>query len=224
MVAVAFFDVTFDEDFDFGAFVVDVLGRKRSTGVDPWTDHEPVDALVRAHAALAGTELTRPLRAAIRAALGSGELDVRAQALAFLLGSESSPPDVEERAAVIDVARREVLAGRGMKLIRRVVADDPAWGVESAQAIVRADPLVFPALLLALKKHGGDVLGVIEALAPLGLVSNTQFVDAIESHVLDPESWRRIRRSMPNEEPGSREMLALREDRGGPEIRGRGNA
>lgn len=196
MPPVAFHDVTFHERFDFARFVVEVLARKRNTGVDPWNDREPLDALGRARDVVAGTDLAPLLRAAVCSAMSKPELDVRAQALAFVLADATALP--HERAAAISVAREEALAGRGMKLVRRLVADDVHWAETNAEGLVRADPLVFPALLLALKKHGGDVLGVIEALAPLGLVPEASFVEAIESHVLDPESWRRIRRRMPN--------------------------
>ncbi|MEO7096505.1 MAG: hypothetical protein ABI175_24820 [Polyangiales bacterium] len=102
-------------------------------------------------------------------------------------------------ARALDRAQAEALRpGKAMAFLPELVAIDPEWVVEHAEAIVRATPQTFMPLLMLLKKHGQNVTELCEQLAPLGLLPQGEFAEAIESHVLDPVTWHRIRRAVPS--------------------------
>jgi hypothetical protein len=98
----------------------------------------------------------------------------------------------------LDHAQAESLRpGKAPALLAELVAIDPEWVLDHAEAIVRASPHTFTELLMLLKKHGQNVTSLCEQLAPLGILSQGEFAEAIESHVLDPVTWNRIRRAIP---------------------------
>lgn len=99
----------------------------------------------------------------------------------------------------LDRAQAEALRpGKASALLADLVAIDPEWVVQHAEAIVRASPPTFTPMLMLLKKHGQNVTELCEHLAPLGLLPQMEFAEAIESHVLDPVTWNRIRRAIPS--------------------------
>lgn len=100
----------------------------------------------------------------------------------------------------LDRAQAESLRpGKAPALLADLVAIDPEWVVVHAEALVRASPTTFTPLLMLLKKHGQNVTELCEHLAPLGLLPQGEFAEAIESHVLDPVTWNRIRRAIPSD-------------------------
>ncbi len=99
----------------------------------------------------------------------------------------------------LDRAQAEALRpGKAAAFLSDLVAIDPSWVVDHAEAIVRASPQTFTPLLMLLKKNGQNVTELCEHLAPLGLLPQGEFAEAIESHVLDPVTWNRIRRAIPS--------------------------
>jgi len=99
----------------------------------------------------------------------------------------------------LDRAQAESLRpGKAAALLTDLVTIDPVWVVEHAEAIVRASPHTFTPMLMLLKKNGQNVTELCEQLAPLGLLPQGEFAEAIESHVLDPVTWNRIRRAIPS--------------------------
>jgi hypothetical protein len=99
----------------------------------------------------------------------------------------------------LERAQRESLRpGKASAVLADLVAIDPEWVLEHAEAIVRASPQTFTPMLMLLKKHGQNVTELCERIAPLGLLPQGEFAEAIESHVLDPATWNRIRRAIPS--------------------------
>jgi len=98
----------------------------------------------------------------------------------------------------LDRAQTESLRpGKAAALLADLVSIEPTWVVAHAEAIVRASPETFTPMLMLLKKNGQNVTELCEQLAPLGLLPSADFAEAIESHVLDPVTWNRIRRAIP---------------------------
>jgi hypothetical protein len=217
-------DAELDERTDFRALVRSVLDGVGPMRVDPWGERSHLNALLQLDDALRGTALVRRLRGGAVDLLTAHEPRVRASALAFLVERPPDDATQIDRvleilvrdAAHFDPPPRSQMIGklaarssRALVLARAeatrrhcppvllvaLAEIDAGWLADHAERIVRGSPEVLGPMLMLLKRHGHDVVSIVERLAPMGLLSGAEFRSAIESHVPDPETWRRIQRS-----------------------------